>query len=168
MRTIYRINKQNGFSLLEMVIVIAVVGILAAAAMPNYFDIKDKAKESIILNTWQSLVAANSAALGQALLEGKEDGRQHLNNLAVWNGNIVMQHNNLRNAFETNLRIMDLHFFQLPLNDDETIQHGLYVMHEEDFQTYQDSGVLPQCFVLAVQRVTEQGKPVFKTNTDRC
>ncbi|WP_338116230.1 type II secretion system protein [Vibrio brasiliensis] len=168
MRSRYKANKARGFSLFEMIIVIAVVGILAAAAIPSYLDVKDEAKESIILNTWQSLVATNYAAYGEALLEGKDGGRQSLNGLALWNGNIVMKENNLRHAFETNLRVMDLHFFQLPVEQDETIQHGLYVLHEEDYQAYQSSGVLPECFVVAIQRQQESGKPVIDANTESC
>ncbi len=69
-------KRTQGFSLFEMVIVIAVVGILAAAAIPSYFNVKDGAKEAIILNTLQSVITANSSTLGEALLEGKDDGRQ--------------------------------------------------------------------------------------------
>jgi hypothetical protein len=79
-----------------------------------------------------------------------------------------MEENNLRHAFETNLRIMDLHFFQLPVGHDETIQHGLYMMHEEDYQTYKSSGVLPECFVVALQRNSDNGKPSIEANTGRC
>lgn len=37
-------KKRDGFTLIELVIVIAIVGVLAAIAMPTYFDFIKKAK----------------------------------------------------------------------------------------------------------------------------
>ncbi|MGF1753953.1 type II secretion system GspH family protein [Vibrio makurazakiensis] len=163
-----QIKKNQGFSLFEMVVVISVVGILAAAAIPNYFNVKDGAKEAIILNTLQSVVTANSSVFGEALLEGKDDGRKKLDDISLWNGNIVMRAPNLRHALKTNLEILDFKLFNLPINEDKSIQHGLYVVHGEDYQTYKESGVIPQCFVRAVQRKNEGGKPIIDSNTNMC
>ncbi|MEW5795754.1 MAG: prepilin-type N-terminal cleavage/methylation domain-containing protein [Candidatus Zixiibacteriota bacterium] len=41
-----RINKQGGFTLIELVIIIVVLGILAAVAIPKYQDITGEAKEA--------------------------------------------------------------------------------------------------------------------------
>jgi len=48
-----RINNQGGFTLIELVIIIVVLGILAAVTIPKYQDISSQAKE-----------AAGRAALG--------------------------------------------------------------------------------------------------------
>jgi MSHA pilin protein MshA len=45
MRT-YRTNDQRGFTLIELVIIIVVLGILAAVAIPKYQDITGEAKEA--------------------------------------------------------------------------------------------------------------------------
>jgi prepilin-type N-terminal cleavage/methylation domain-containing protein len=50
---ISRIRNQGGFTLIELVIIIVVLGILAAVAIPKYQDISSEAKE-----------AATRAALG--------------------------------------------------------------------------------------------------------
>lgn len=39
-------NDQSGFTLIELVIIIVVLGILAAVAIPRYFDMVSEAKES--------------------------------------------------------------------------------------------------------------------------
>lgn len=41
-------NKQTGFSLVELVIVIVVVGLLAVAALPRFLDVTDEAKKASI------------------------------------------------------------------------------------------------------------------------
>lgn len=37
------LNNMQGFTLIELMIVVAIVGILAAIAIPNFLDLKDKA-----------------------------------------------------------------------------------------------------------------------------
>ncbi|MFB9215617.1 prepilin-type N-terminal cleavage/methylation domain-containing protein [Vibrio sinaloensis] len=41
-------NKQSGFSLVELVVVIVVVGLLAVAALPRFLDVTDEAKKASI------------------------------------------------------------------------------------------------------------------------
>jgi MSHA pilin protein MshB len=39
------LKNQKGFSLVELVIVIVVVGLLAVAALPRFLDVTDEAKK---------------------------------------------------------------------------------------------------------------------------
>ncbi|WP_428799650.1 type II secretion system protein [Vibrio kyushuensis] len=161
-------KRQQGFSLFEMVIVIAVVGLLSAAAIPSYFNVRDGAKEAIILNTGQAVISANASVLGEAILEGKDEGRTKIGEVKVWNGNIVLRANNLERALKTNLQVVNYKLFNQIGNEDTAILHGVYIMHREDYQSYKSSGTLPSCFVRAVQRKNGQGKPMIDTNTNMC
>ncbi len=41
-------KKQSGFSLMELVIVIVILGLLAVAALPRFLDVTDEAKRASI------------------------------------------------------------------------------------------------------------------------
>ena len=50
MKKLYKSKKQKGFTLVELMIVIAIVGVLAAVAMPLYSDYTKKAKFAEVIN----------------------------------------------------------------------------------------------------------------------
>ena len=61
-------NKQHGFSLLELMIVITIIGILSATAIPSYQRYLDKARFIEII----TLANAFKIAISLALQEGYE------------------------------------------------------------------------------------------------
>ena len=51
-------KKRKGFTLIELVVVIAILGILAAIAIPRFTQMTDKANQSAFESTHRTIVAA--------------------------------------------------------------------------------------------------------------
>ena len=72
-------KQRKGFTLIELMIVIAIIIILAAIAIPNYLRMTDRARRSRIAGDFVSLATANEAYLidwgyypmGTAIVEGQ-------------------------------------------------------------------------------------------------
>ena len=57
--------KSRGFTLIELIIVVVVIGILAAIAIPNYYSLVDKAKiASVVANMHTAQVTVETEAMG--------------------------------------------------------------------------------------------------------
>lgn len=61
-------NNKKGFTIVELVIVIAVIGILAAVLIPTFGGVIEKANDSKVL---QQLNSAYKEALAEAISDGK-------------------------------------------------------------------------------------------------
>jgi len=53
-------NKQSGFTLIELVMVIVILGVLAVAALPKFVDLKGDAQQAAVDGVAGSLSSASS------------------------------------------------------------------------------------------------------------
>ncbi|MCL1094158.1 type II secretion system protein [Shewanella kaireitica] len=65
-------QKQNGFTLIELVVVIIILGILAVTAAPKFINLQSDARQSALQGVKGAIQGANGLVFAKAALAGKE------------------------------------------------------------------------------------------------
>ena len=77
-----KVSTQQGFTLIELIIVIVLLGILAVTAAPKFLNLQDDARDSVLQGIAGSLESASSVVYGKALINdvaGTSDGSDDVN-----------------------------------------------------------------------------------------
>ena len=68
------IKNEDGFTLIEIIAVLVIMGILAAVAVPKFFDLQAKAKEKAVSTAFAEMKVRVNQQFADELLVGKTAG----------------------------------------------------------------------------------------------
>ena len=66
-------KRQGGFTLIELVVVIVILGILAVTAAPKFLNLQGDARKSSLQGLKGAMSGASGIVYGKAAIEGKEN-----------------------------------------------------------------------------------------------
>lgn len=65
-------HKTNGFTLIELIVVIVILGILAVTAAPKFIDLQTDARLATLKGVKATMHSAVTLIRGKAILQGKD------------------------------------------------------------------------------------------------
>jgi MSHA pilin protein MshA len=147
-------NKQKGFTLIELVVVIVILGILAVTAAPKFIDLTSDARAAVVEAVKGSINSAADMAHSKALVAGKTAPSGQA--ISVGSSTIALIH-----GWPTNASMADL----LEFDDDiveisasvGTFQHADATDGTECRAVYDSSGLS-----------NAETRPSISSDTDKC
>jgi MSHA pilin protein MshB len=100
-------NKQKGFTLIELVIVVVILGFLAVTAIPKFIDLTDQAKQANIEGMAGGYATAISLARAQWEVEARPKNVSGLNSVSYDGTTLILTtenvNSNIRGGYVTGL-----------------------------------------------------------------
>ncbi len=80
------VNQQSGFTLIELVVVIVILGILAATAAPRFINLQTDAQTAALEGVQGSIQSASNLVYSRALISGTAGAND---TITTFNGNVI-------------------------------------------------------------------------------
>jgi prepilin-type N-terminal cleavage/methylation domain-containing protein len=76
-------RRQSGFTLIEIIAVLVVMGLLAAVAIPKYFDLQERARRKAIYTAVSEIKVRVNQHFSSQLLDGRTAGQITYNSASI-------------------------------------------------------------------------------------
>lgn len=150
-------KKQNGFTLIELVIVIIILGILAATAVPKFVDLQGDARKSAMKGVKGALEGAATLTFSRATIDGKEKDSNTVNGVKTLHG--YPEPNKIALEIAAGLAATD---WEIIDGTDEAV-----IIAEGAPDDAETSGNAAECRVVYA-KATSIARPTIKVHDDGC
>lgn len=135
-----RVNKPHGFTLIELVIIIVLLGILAVVAVPKFINATDDARANVIEQLFTQVQTTVELNHGFAQVKNKTQGEQIITLEEIGDYDFISGYPATRSeATSPNRYFFDL--MNLGLKGDETTAGSARVIRFGELNTYETDSV---------------------------
>ncbi|MGF1733097.1 prepilin-type N-terminal cleavage/methylation domain-containing protein [Photobacterium kasasachensis] len=166
-------KRQGGFTLIELVVVIVILGILAVTAAPKFMNFQDDARIASLQGLKGGIDGGASIVYGKAALTGKESGKKDDTPAAEVEG--IKTHYGYPTAAETGIKLavtgLDSEDWVMAFGTDGTgpsaTNHGAFTLtgKKPDSVTYANI-LLTKCYVKYSEATGSSADKAAKTTIE--
>jgi MSHA pilin protein MshA len=159
--------KSNGFTLIELVVVIVILGILSVTAAPRFLNIQSDARISVLKGFIGAYKAADGIVMGKATMHGLENSWSTVKipntDLYVESGMMLITKDNIMNAMHIDgLQITQIGSDNMYDSLSTTAQSRMVLVYQANKQLEPTEIKASMCFIVITKNDTTKILDNFK------
>ncbi len=161
-------KKQSGFTLIELVVVIIILGILAVTAAPKFMNLQGDARASTVKGLEAAIKGADSLIVSKALIAGVERASSQTVKVGPGDTTVALKYGHAEAKWSDSLQNM------LDLDASTgTDSEWVYLQSGDTIYFYLQGQAVPtgtgdECYVSYTNALSSYGSIKVKSNTDGC